>query len=193
VAVNWYYARGGENFGPFSASQLKELAASGQIGRGDTVWKEGMTRGVPAARVQHLFADAPAAAPPEPPVAAAPPGPSAPEPAEAPAAVPAPPEPAAALAAAGPAEPEKPHGPGSSSAALGARQPKPREKKVISVTGGTISSQDGAVVKFRKKCLRCGYMDTSMTTMPIPNGHLRVNFFCPKCKKNQQTEVHGVG
>jgi hypothetical protein len=54
-------------------------------------------------------------------------------------------------------------------------------------------SQDGTHVKFRKKCLRCGYPDTSLTTMPIRSGVTRVNFFCPKCKKSQQVEIQGTG
>jgi transcription elongation factor Elf1 len=48
-------------------------------------------------------------------------------------------------------------------------------------------------MKFRKQCPRCGYLDTSMTTMPIPNGCARPSFDCPKCKKSQQVEVQGVG
>jgi hypothetical protein len=190
VTVKWYYAQAGENFGPFTAGQLKDLAASGRIQRCDTVWKEGMTKGVPAARVQHLFADAPPASQPEP---SAPTEPAAPAPVEVPAAVSPAPEPAEASAP--PADlpnPEKSQGQASRRTDSRTGLPKAREKRVISVNGGTISSQDGTVVKFRKKCLRCGYMDTSLSTMPIPNGHVRVNFFCPKCKKNQQTEVHGV-
>jgi hypothetical protein len=192
VAVNWFYARGGENFGPFSAGQLKELAASGEIERGDTVWKEGMTSGVLAARVQHLFADAPPAPRPEAVAAAPEPVEAAPPPESAEVSAP----PAVLPEVAAPAEPvkaEKSQGQGGRRADGRPGQHRAREKRVLTVTGGTISSQDGEFVKFRKKCLRCGYMDTSMATMPIPNGHLRVNFFCPKCKKNQQTAVHGVG
>jgi hypothetical protein len=64
---------------------------------------------------------------------------------------------------------------------------------VLGVKGGVLMSQDGAQVKYRKKCLRCGYADTSLTTMPIRSGVTRVNFFCPKCKKSQQVEIQGVG
>jgi ribosomal protein S27AE len=68
-----------------------------------------------------------------------------------------------------------------------------RQLRVLGVKGGVLSSQDGTRVKFRKTCLRCGYADTSMTTMPIRSGVTRANFFCPKCKKSQQVEVQGVG
>jgi hypothetical protein len=187
MAEKWYYGRGDEQFGPFSADQLKELAATGQILPADSVWKEGMTRGVLASKVKHLFAAPPRQAPdPGGPVPK-----SVPDPAEAAETVasaavtpePAPKPPAARenLAARDPRLAEPPQ-----------EQPETRKKRVLSVKGGIISSQDGVVVKFRKQCLRCGQKDTSITTMPIPNGHVRVNFFCPKCKKNQLTEVHGV-
>ena len=68
-----------------------------------------------------------------------------------------------------------------------------RKRRVLEVRGGVISSQDGVVVKYRKQCPKCGYADTSLTTMQIRSGVTRVNFFCRKCKKNQQVEIQGVG
>jgi hypothetical protein len=29
--------------------------------------------------------------------------------------------------------------------------------------------------------------------MPIPFGSMRVNFFCPKCKRSHPVEVQGMG
>ncbi|HEV3081194.1 MAG TPA: GYF domain-containing protein [Gemmataceae bacterium] len=55
--VQWYYATGDTRQGPFSGEELQALAAAGKIQPGDTVWKEGMARGVPAHRVKHLFAE----------------------------------------------------------------------------------------------------------------------------------------
>jgi hypothetical protein len=48
------------------------------------------------------------------------------------------------------------------------------------------------VVRFRKKCSKCGRQDTSVTTMQIQPGCSRANFFCPKCRKSQPVEVQGV-
>src|SRR5438132_32286 len=56
MADQWFYDR---RFGPFSAAQLKELAARGRLEPTDMVWKEGMGKGVPAARVRHLFPEIP--------------------------------------------------------------------------------------------------------------------------------------
>jgi hypothetical protein len=51
----WYFAWGENRFGPFSAEQLKELAVLGRLQPTDTVWKEGVEKGVLAERVKHLF------------------------------------------------------------------------------------------------------------------------------------------
>jgi hypothetical protein len=73
------------------------------------------------------------------------------------------------------------------------RPQEPKTRRVTGVRGGVVVSQDGQVVKFRKQCLRCSYADTNVARMPIRSGVTRVNFFCPKCKKNQQVEVQAVG
>jgi hypothetical protein len=42
LAMNWYYALGGEQTGPVSETQLDELVQSGKISRDTPVWHEGM-------------------------------------------------------------------------------------------------------------------------------------------------------
>jgi hypothetical protein len=64
---------------------------------------------------------------------------------------------------------------------------------VLCVKGGVNVSDDGVTVRFRKKCPKCGYKDSSMFSMPIPAGSMRVNFFCPKCKRSHPVEVRGMG
>ena len=60
----YYVARNNKRVGPFSAAQLRQLAADGRLRPTDTVWKEGMDRPVPAAKVKSLFpALVPAASP----------------------------------------------------------------------------------------------------------------------------------
>ncbi len=207
----WYFARPYTEFGPFTAAQLKELAAAGQIQPQDVVWKEGTEKKVPALKVRDLFATGRAnqqpdagpgkGRPGDPPLLPLPAAPAdadlPPLPGPEPDAAPedpanyedfelAPGEPAPwSPAAAEPAEVE------SAPAAAPAQQPK--KKRVISVKGGVISSQDGEVMRLRKKCLRCGYQDTSLTTIRIRSGITAMTFFCPKCKKSQHGEVQGVG
>ena len=40
----WYYAQQGEQFGPISAVQIKQLADAGMLKPDDLVWQEGMKR-----------------------------------------------------------------------------------------------------------------------------------------------------
>jgi predicted RNA-binding Zn-ribbon protein involved in translation (DUF1610 family) len=51
----WYFAWENNKFGPFSAAQLKELAGLGRLQPTDTVWKEGVEKGVLADKVKYLF------------------------------------------------------------------------------------------------------------------------------------------
>jgi hypothetical protein len=51
----WYYGPRATRLGPFTAQQLKDLAAAGKIQQTDTIWKEGVEQGVPATRVKNLF------------------------------------------------------------------------------------------------------------------------------------------
>lgn len=59
MADQWYYARGREKVGPFTAAQLKQLARSGQLARSDMVWKEGTAKWMQAAQVRGLFDSTP--------------------------------------------------------------------------------------------------------------------------------------
>jgi hypothetical protein len=185
----WYYARDKERLGPFSSAQLKDLADTGQIRPVDTIWKEGVERGVPAAKVKNLFTQLPASAPApasEPPPAAQPEPPPSPGPAQGPALsdtdIPAPPADAGSGTVA------------ASTGLSGFVPPVQTDKKgrVLSIKGGILSGQDGIIVRFRKKCETCGYADTSLTTMKIRTGCSRVNFFCRKCRKNRVVEIYGV-
>jgi hypothetical protein len=55
MAAIWYYAHDENRIGPFSSRQLKELASTGAILLSDTIWKEGIAKGVVASRVKDLF------------------------------------------------------------------------------------------------------------------------------------------
>ena len=41
--MNWHYAKDGEQKGPVTEEELKQLFESGQISSSDLVWKEGMS------------------------------------------------------------------------------------------------------------------------------------------------------
>jgi len=174
----WYYWGASDVLGPFSATQLAALAAAGEILPTDTVWKDGVERGVPAGRVQHLFAPAP----PSPGVADAPLGSEV-------ALVPA----ATSESAAGvePAPTVTPAG-ANLPPRWGDTSPQsPSRRRAVAGKGAMIVGQDGTTVKFRKKCTECGHEDSSWKTMPITRGTTRVTFFCPKCRKQRHAEVHG--
>lgn len=59
----WYYTRNKEPCGPVNSTQLKELAAQGELLPTDLVWKDGMTEWVSAATLKSLFAQPAAPAP----------------------------------------------------------------------------------------------------------------------------------
>lgn len=58
--------------------------------------------------------------------------------------------------------------------------------------GTTIIGQDGKNVKYQMKCTTCGYQDTSWKSIAIPRGTTRSSFYCQKCRKKRDTEIHGM-
>ena len=56
IMSEWRYSKNGQQHGPVTSSQLKELAAAGQIGANDLVWKDGMAEWTPASSIDGLFA-----------------------------------------------------------------------------------------------------------------------------------------
>lgn len=61
----WHVARDGKTSGPYTVTQLRTLAANGDLGRTDLVWREGIGDWTPAGQVRGLFP--PLATPPPPP------------------------------------------------------------------------------------------------------------------------------
>jgi hypothetical protein len=135
MVEHYYFSQGGKEFGPFSAAELRKLAAAGRIQPADSVWREGTEQRVPAARVKNLFAAPPP--PTRPPgTSATPPDARPPERAQAAAAAPTvpdpPPEPqttapVAAEASGEPAPQEEPAEarPGDAAEASGTEAPVP--------------------------------------------------------------------
>ncbi len=160
----WYYGQEGNRMGPCSASQLRELAAKGQISPLDTIWKEGTAQGALASRVKNLFPPPPSAREPEP--------------------VPPPPqEPVAAATAPAPTSP-------SNTASRLQKEPA-KKNRAIAIQGAKICSQDGTTVQYIKFCTKCKQEDSSRSSMVIRRGINRARFFCSKCRKTRQVEIHG--
>jgi DNA-binding beta-propeller fold protein YncE len=65
----WYVTKNGQQLGPYSSRQLKELANSGQLEPNDLIWTEGLQEWILARTIKQLFPEKPAA----PPLASVPP------------------------------------------------------------------------------------------------------------------------
>jgi hypothetical protein len=238
MADKWYFAKGETKLGPYSSAQLKELADNGKILPSDMVWKEGIEKGVLAAKVKYLFSVPPAKIPPSPAAKVASPPPSPVTPAEpaidggttsertAPASesneetktdqpisdVPSEVEkmedapvaadssgtpanqkaPAQASSPAAPAEQQKSETKKSPAQPAGTLPKSTRSFRVTGSRGAIVLGSDGTFVRYRKKCPKCGTEDSSVRTMQVRSGINRDRYFCQKCKKLQQVEIHGT-
>ena len=55
LASEWYYAKNGQQYGPISSREMKQLASQGTIQAGDVVWKDGMPEWRPADEIKGLI------------------------------------------------------------------------------------------------------------------------------------------
>jgi hypothetical protein len=192
MADQWYYWNGSEFHGPFSGRHLISLAAGGKVLADDIVWQEGVERGVPARTVKHLFPPTPSGE------AHQPPGGTNTLSESQPVAVPVaedtaecsmktdPGTRATAATAAADGIPTSVQGQGGSY-----YYPPIGKGRAVAGKGAVIVGQDGTTVKFRMKCTACGHEDSSWRSAPITRGTTRSSFFCPKCRKRREVEVHG--
>ena len=60
--ADWFFSKDGQQQGPVTAADLKQMAASGQLRPDDLVWKEGMAQWAKASQLKGVFAT-PGAAP----------------------------------------------------------------------------------------------------------------------------------
>src|SRR5687768_1474757 len=56
--TQWYYAQGGQQKGPVTFEDLRNLASTGALAQGDLVWNGSMKDWVPAGSVEGLFVSA---------------------------------------------------------------------------------------------------------------------------------------
>jgi hypothetical protein len=193
MTTQWYYGRDADISGPVSDQDLADLAASGEILPTDTIWKEGLETGVPAARVRGLFSGEPilpaATAEPVPNVA----NQEAESPQESAPPIAAPTD-SNALVMPSP-ETELLPVEGDSTTPTPSPPPRPQEPRkarAVAGKGAIIVGQDGINVKYRMKCTTCGHEDSSWKTMRITRGSTRMSFYCPKCRKKRDSEIIGT-
>jgi len=55
MADEWYVGSNGKQSGPFSVTQLKQMAASGHLQKTHLIWKKGMSGWIPCSSVKGLF------------------------------------------------------------------------------------------------------------------------------------------
>ncbi|HEV8062086.1 MAG TPA: DUF4339 domain-containing protein [Gemmataceae bacterium] len=67
-----------------------------------------------------------------------------------------------------------------------------RMKRAIAESGAIIVSQDVDRVRFRKKCVRCGFEESTHSVMRLMPGSNRFLFFCPKCRKQVGVSIRAV-
>lgn len=167
MADQWYFASDNKRIGPFSAEQLKKLAAEGSLLPTDTVWKEGIEKGVVATKVKHLF--------PEPKIhvfpAIAHPRPETPFP----------------LAEGADLQPKE--AAFSNHNELSPQREATPTGKATLIKGAVLISQDGKKVVYKKRCSRCGTKDRFPTTLPLKEGVYRGRFFCPQCRRTGPVEI----
>ncbi len=207
MSDQWHYSHGQHEFGPFSATRMKTLAATGEVLVTDAVWKEGSETRVLAAKVKGLFQRPtprtqvqfiPVETSKEPVAATAPVRANL---AQAGAVAPlkslqsAPGAGSATKSEAGSAN--SANAKSQSHATTGHDQrripPEPEHKlRVVALRGAVIVGQDGRIAHYKKKCINCGHEDPNRATMQIRRGINRVSFFCPECKKTRTAEIQGV-
>jgi uncharacterized RDD family membrane protein YckC len=55
MAEEWYVGSNGQQSGPFTLQQLRQMATSGQVSKTDLIWKDGLANWVPCSAVKGLF------------------------------------------------------------------------------------------------------------------------------------------
>ncbi|MBI3410921.1 MAG: DUF4339 domain-containing protein [Planctomycetes bacterium] len=188
MSNQWYYGQDGARLGPYSEQELKELAASGGILGTDTIWKEGVDRGAPASMVKNLFSRVGQATIPMPLEPATPslsvehfPAIQADTSVSSDATL-VPSNPDLAVLAEN-TEPKPEETTPTTLDRSGTPQRTEKKGKATGVRGVMLIGQDGEIVRYKKKCIKCGYLDLCASKMAIKSGTIRGTFFCPKCRK----------
>jgi hypothetical protein len=64
----------------------------------------------------------------------------------------------------------------------------------VALTGAVIIEQKGNTIRWKKKCEKCGWVDSSTTSQSAPsrNATSSSGFSCPKCKNRQNVKIQGA-
>jgi hypothetical protein len=73
-----------------------------------------------------------------------------------------------------------------------AKPPVVKFKRGIAESGAIITGQDADRVRYRKKCVRCGFEESTNSVLRLVTGINRVMFFCPKCRKQVGVAIRAV-
>ncbi len=185
MSTRWYYAHDDNKIGPFSDQQLRDLADDRKILPTDTVWKEGIERGVAASKVKNLFPLTKGDAVPTESLPETQEGPPPTSPANSPSSETLTP------ASDEDTEPTTPEKTPERSHQPPFHQTPVRGARAIAGNGVIIVGQDGNNVRIKKKCVVCGFVDSCYHTMRITFGVNKTSFFCQKCRKTRQVEFRG--
>lgn len=63
----------------------------------------------------------------------------------------------------------------------------------VALSGAVIIEQKGSQMKYKRKCEKCGWVDSSTvsTSAPFKNSTTTTHFFCLKCKNKQKIVIQG--
>lgn len=64
----------------------------------------------------------------------------------------------------------------------------------IALKGAIIIAEKGTTMVYKRKCEKCGWIDTSTVQATAPssrNAKTSSSFSCPKCRNRQSVEIQG--
>ncbi len=64
----------------------------------------------------------------------------------------------------------------------------------VALSGAVIIEQKGSQMKYKRKCEKCGWVNTSTVTTGSPMNKTNTTtsyFSCPKCRNNQKIVIKG--
>lgn len=64
----------------------------------------------------------------------------------------------------------------------------------VALSGAVLLGDDGRMIRYQKKCERCGHLDPGSTLTQAPRGSsvtLTSGFMCPKCRSHNEVRIRG--
>jgi hypothetical protein len=78
-------------------------------------------------------------------------------------------------------------------AIVGITEKEEFQMPAVALSGAVVVENNGAMIRWKKKCEKCGWVDGSTTsqTSPSRNATTSTSFSCPKCKNHQSVKLQG--